>query len=51
VGQYSIGADTQDLIPRFGNIIRLNPKTATIASDDGLQWRVSYGALRRVVNI
>jgi hypothetical protein len=47
----SVSFEAQDLIPRIGNIIRLNPKTATIAAEDGLQWRVSYGALRRVVNI
>jgi hypothetical protein len=29
----------------------MNQKTATIATEDGMEWRVAYGALRRVVNV
>ena len=47
----SVSFQAQDLIARFGTIIRLNQKTATLSADDGLQWRVSYAALRRVVNL
>ena len=47
----TLSFEPQDLIARFGTIIRLNPKTATIATEDGMQWRVSYAALRRVVNL
>jgi hypothetical protein len=39
------------MIARFGTIIRMNPKTATVATEDGMEWRVGYGALRRVVNV
>ena len=39
------------MIARFGTIIRLNQKTATVATEDGMEWRVGYGALRRVVNV
>ena len=41
----------QDMIARFGRIIRMNRKTATVATEDGMKWRVPYGALRRVVNV
>ena len=47
----TVSFEAQDLITRFGTIIRLNQKTATLSADDGLQWRVSYAALRRVVNL
>ncbi len=47
----TVGFEAQDLIARFGTINRLNQKTATLCVDDGLQWRVSYAGLRRVVNL
>ena len=47
----TVSFEPKDLIARFGTIIRLNQKTATIATDDGMEWRVSYAALRRVVNL
>jgi len=47
----TVSFEPQDLIARFGTIIRLNQKTATLSADDGLQWRVSYAGLRRVVNL
>ena len=47
----NVSFEPQDLIARFGTIIRLNQKTATVATEDGMEWRVGYGALRRVVNL
>ena len=47
----NVGFEPQDMIARFGTIIRLNQKTATVATEDGMEWRVGYGALRRVVNV
>jgi hypothetical protein len=47
----SVSFEARDMIARFGRIIRLNQKTATIATEDGMEWRVGYGALRRVVNL
>ena len=46
-----VSFEPQDLIARFGTIIRLNQKTATVATEDGMEGRVGYGALRRVVNL
>lgn len=37
-------------MPLVGKIIRMNQKTATIQADNG-EWRVSFGLLRRVVDI
>lgn len=47
----NVSFEPQDMIARFGTIIRLNQKTATVATEDGMEWRVGYGALRRVVNV
>jgi hypothetical protein len=47
----NVSFEPQDMIARFGTIIRMNPKTATVATEDGMEWRVGYGALRRVVNV
>ena len=47
----NVSFEPQDMIARFGTIIRLNQKTATVAIEDGMEWRVGYGALRRVVNV
>ena len=47
----NVSFEPQDMIARFGTIIRLNQKTATVATEDGMEWRVGYGALRRVVNL
>ena len=47
----AVSFEPQDMIARFGRIIRLNQKTATVATEDGMEWRVGYGALRRVVNV
>ena len=47
----SVSFEPQDMIARFGSIIRMNQKTATVATEDGMEWRVAYGALRRVVNV
>ncbi len=46
-----VSFEPQDLIARFGTIIRTNQKTATVATEDGMEWRVGYGGLRRVVNL
>lgn len=47
----SVSFEAQDLIARFGTIIRMNQKTATVATEDGMEWRVGYADLRRVVNV
>ena len=47
----NVSFEPQDMIARFGSIIRMNQKTATVATEDGMEWRVTYGALRRVVNL
>lgn len=47
----NVSFEPQDMIARFGRIIRMNQKTATVATEDGMEWRVAYGALRRVVNV
>ena len=47
----SVSFEPQDLIARFGTIIRMNQKTATVATEDGMEWRVGYAGLRRVVNV
>ena len=33
----------------YGEVLKLNPKTATILTDDKMQWRVGYGWLYLVV--
>lgn len=35
----------------YGKVHRLNPKTASILTTDGLQWRVAYSLLFRVVEV
>ena len=47
----NVSFEPQDMIARFGAIIRLNQKTATVATEDRMEWRVGYAALRRVVNV
>ena len=40
----------RDLIEHVGTIVRVNPKTATVACE-GHEWRVPFSLLRRVVDI
>jgi hypothetical protein len=48
----TVGFTDKHLRERVGTIVRLNEKTASIACDDTEgHWRVSYGLLRRIVNI
>ena len=47
----SVSFEGRDLIRKFGTIRRINQKTASIACDDGLEWRVSFGLLQRVISV
>lgn len=47
----SVSFEGRDLIRKFGTILRTNQKTASLLCEDGLEWRVSYALLQRVVNI
>lgn len=47
----SVSFEGRDLIRKFGTIERINQKTASILCEDGLQWRVSFGLLQRVVTV
>jgi hypothetical protein len=48
----TVGFTDKHLRERIGTIVRLNQKTASIACDDTEgHWRVSYGLLRRIVDI
>jgi len=46
----TVGFEGRDLLQHIGTIVRLNPKTATIACSEG-EWRVSYALLHRVVDV
>ena len=39
------------LQPQFGTIVRSNRQTATVHTDDGKAWRVSFPLLRRIVDV
>lgn len=47
----TVSFEGRDLIRNFGTIVRINQKTASLSCDDGLEWRVSFALLQRVVNI
>ncbi|CAN7543845.1 hypothetical protein LJR230_003743 [Trinickia sp. LjRoot230] len=48
----TVGFTDKHLSERVGTIVRLNPKTASIAvTDSEGHWRVSYGLLRRIVDL
>jgi hypothetical protein len=36
---------------QFGTIVRINRQTATVHTDDGKAWRVSFPLLRRIVDV
>lgn len=46
----TVSFEGRDLIQHLGTVARLNQKTATV-SCDGLQWRVPFALLRRVVDL
>lgn len=46
----TVSFEGRDLIQRFGTIVRINQKTASL-SCDGQQWRVSFALLRHVVDL
>jgi hypothetical protein len=47
-----VGFTDKHLSERVGTIVRLNSKTASIAvTDSEGHWRVSYGLLRRIVDL
>ncbi len=41
----------RDLIRKFGTIRRTNQETASIACEDALEWRVSFGLPQRVISV
>ena len=41
----------RDLICNFGTIRRINRKTASMACEGGLEWRVSFGLMQRVISV
>ncbi len=47
----SVSFEGRDLIRKFGTIERINQKTASVLCEDGVQWRVSFALLQRVVNV
>ena len=47
----AVSFEGRDLIRKFATIERINQKTASVLCEDGGQWRVSFGLLRRVVNV
>lgn len=48
----TVGFTDKHLSERVGTIVRLNSKTASIAMTDSEgHWRVSYGLLRRIVDL
>jgi len=48
----TVGFTDKHLSERIGTIVRLNAKTASIAvTDSEGHWRVSYGLLRRIVDL
>ena len=46
----TVGIERRDLIQHIGTIVRMNPKTASVACPEG-EWRVSYALLHRVVEV
>jgi hypothetical protein len=44
-----VGFITRDNIEQYGEVIRLNQKTVTLACNEG-RWRVSYGLLFKIVS-
>lgn len=47
----TVSFEGRDLIRKFGTVVRINQKTASLLCEDGLEWRVSYALLQRVVNV
>jgi len=45
-----VGFRDRQNIARYGEVIRLNPRTATLRVDGRYKWRVGYGFLFRVVD-
>ena len=45
-----VGFRDRQNIARYGEVIRLNPRTATVRVDGRYKWRVAYGFLFRVVD-
>ena len=42
---------SRDNLQVFGTVVKLNPKTAGIKTVDGEDWRVSYGLLKKIIEI
>ncbi len=42
---------SRDNIQVFGTVVKLNPKTAGVKTVDGEEWRVTYGLLKKVVEM
>ena len=42
---------SRDNLQVFGTVVKLNPKTAGVKTMIGESWRVSYGLIKKVVNI
>lgn len=47
----TVSFEGRDLIKMFGKIVRINQKTASLLCEDGLEWRVSFAMLQRVMNV
>ncbi|MES2363047.1 MAG: hypothetical protein V4646_14815 [Pseudomonadota bacterium] len=47
----TVSFEGRDLIRKFGKISRINRKTASLVCEDGLEWRVSFALLQRVINV
>lgn len=46
----SVGFHDRDSRERYGKILQLNPKTASILTTDGMRWRVAYSLLFKVMD-
>jgi len=42
---------SRDNLQIFGTVVKLNPKTAGVKTMTGESWRVSYGLIKKVVDI